>query len=93
MTTTYTIDASVFINAFNPAEAGHADSQRLLAQLRSQAAPLIAPTLLLPEVAAAIRRGRGDEALARQFTAALSRLPPAAPGADAAGSGVGPTGR
>jgi len=75
MTTTYTIDASVFINAFNPAEAGHADSQRLLAQLRSQAAPLIAPTLLLSEVAAAIRRGRGDEALARQFTAALSRLP------------------
>ncbi|MCG3212452.1 MAG: tRNA(fMet)-specific endonuclease VapC [Anaerolineae bacterium] len=75
MATTYTIDASVFINAFNPAEVGHADSHKLLAHLREQAAPLIAPTLLLPEVAAAIRRGRGDEALARQFAAALSRLP------------------
>lgn len=75
MATTYTIDASVFINAFNPAEAGHADSRQLLAQLRRQAAPLIVPSLALPEVAAAIRRGRGDEALARRFTAALSRLP------------------
>lgn len=74
-TTTYTIDASVFINAFNPAEAGHTDSRRLLAHLRDQAAPLIAPTLLLPEVAAAIRRGRGDETLARRFAAAISRLP------------------
>jgi predicted nucleic acid-binding protein len=75
MPTPYTIDASVFINAFNPAEADHSDSYRLLALLREQAAPLIAPTLLLPEVAAAIRRGRGDESLARQFAAALSRLP------------------
>jgi len=72
---TYTIDASVFINAFNSAEPGHTDSQRLLAHLRDQGAPLIAPTLLLPEVAAAIRRGRGDEDLARRFTTTLSRLP------------------
>ena len=75
MASTYTIDASVFINAFNPAEMGHADSRRLLAQLRRQTAPLIVPTLALPEVAAAIRRGRGDEQLARRFAAALSRLP------------------
>jgi predicted nucleic acid-binding protein len=73
--TTYTIDASVFVNAFNSAEAGHTESRRLLAYLCDQAAPLIAPTLLLPEVAAAIRRGRGDEDLARRFAATLSRLP------------------
>ncbi|MEW5957192.1 MAG: type II toxin-antitoxin system VapC family toxin [Chloroflexota bacterium] len=74
MAATYTIDASVFINAFNPTEVGHADSRRLLTQLRRQAAPLIIPTLALPEVSAAIRRGRGDEQLARRFAAALSRL-------------------
>lgn len=75
MAKTYTIDASVFINAFNPAEAGHTESQHLLAQLRDQATPIIAPTLVLPEVSAAIRRGRDDESLARRFVAALSRLP------------------
>ena len=37
--------------------------------------PIIVPTLLLPEVAAAVSRGREDEELAREFTAALSRLP------------------
>ena len=75
MAKTYAIDASVFINAFNPAEAGHAESRRLLGQLRVQAIPIIAPTLVLPEVSAAIKRGRGDEDLARRFVAALSRLP------------------
>jgi predicted nucleic acid-binding protein len=74
MAATYTIDASVFINAFNPAEMGHAESRQLLSQLRRQGAPLIVHTLALPEVPAAIRRGRGDEQLARRFATALSRL-------------------
>jgi predicted nucleic acid-binding protein len=73
--TIYTVDASVFLNAFNPYEAGHTDSHRLLAHLQAQAVPLIEPALLFPEVAAAIRRGRDDEALARAFVAALRRLP------------------
>lgn len=71
----YTVDASVFLNAFNPYEVGHEVSHSLLARLQEQAAPIVVPTLLLPEVAAAIRRGRGDEDLARKFAAALSRLP------------------
>jgi predicted nucleic acid-binding protein len=71
----YTVDASVFLNAFNPHEAGYDDSYRLLARLQEQAAPIVAPTLLLPEAAAAISRGREDEALARKFAAALGRLP------------------
>lgn len=75
MATVYTVDASVFLNAFNPREAGHAESQRFLAHLRAQAIPMIAPTLLLPEVAATIGRGRGDVELARQFVAALTGLP------------------
>jgi predicted nucleic acid-binding protein len=75
MASTYTVDASVFLNAFNPYEAGHEASHRLLAGLQEQAVPIIVPTLLLPEVAAAVSRGREDESLAREFAAALNRLP------------------
>ena len=75
MTSTYTVDASVFVNGFNPYEAGHEESRRLLALLQEQAAPIVVPTSLLPEVAAAIGRGRQDADLAREFAAALSRLP------------------
>ena len=75
MTSTYTVDASVFVNGFNPYEAGHEESRRLLALLQEQAAPIVVPASLLPEVAAAIGRGRQDADLAREFAAALSRLP------------------
>lgn len=75
MAGTYTLDASVFLNAFNPYEAGHEESHRLLARLQDWAVPVVAPTLLLPEVAAAISRGREDADLAREFAATLSRLP------------------
>ncbi len=75
MADVYTVDASVFLNAFNPYEAGHEESRRLLTLLQEQAAPIIVPTLLLPEVAAAIGRGRQDADLAREFTTALSHLP------------------
>ena len=75
MASTYTVDASVFLNAFNPYEAGHEESHRLLARLQDEATPIIVPTLLLPEVAAAVRRGRQDDELARGFAVTLSRLP------------------
>ena len=75
MTSTYTVDASVFLNAFNPYEAGHGESHRFLARLQERAIPIIVPTLLLPEVAAAVSRGRQDERLAREFAVALSQLP------------------
>jgi predicted nucleic acid-binding protein len=71
----YTVDASVFLNAFNPREAGHAASKAFLGNLQSKAVPIIAPALLLPEVASAIRRGRDDAALARQFSRAIDKLP------------------
>jgi predicted nucleic acid-binding protein len=72
---TFTVDASVFLNAFNPYEGGQATSQRLLAHLQDGAMPIIVPTLLLPEVAAAIGRGRNDPDLARGFATALRGLP------------------
>jgi len=71
----YTVDASVFLNAFNPGEVGHTDSNRFLSLLQTRAIPMIAPTLLLPEVSAAISRGRQDADLARAFANTLSRLP------------------
>jgi predicted nucleic acid-binding protein len=73
--TAYTVDASVFLNAFNPYELGHAESRDLLARMQEQGAPIVVPTLLLPEVAAAVARGRDDADLARRFAATLSRLP------------------
>lgn len=71
----YTVDASVFLNAFNPYEPGHAVSNRFLWRLQQQAIPIVVPTLLLPEVAAAIARGRDDADLAQAFATALARLP------------------
>lgn len=75
MPAVYTIDASVFLNAFNPYEGGYEESHRLLARLQAGSVPIVVPALLLPEVAASVSRGREDEELAREFAAALSRLP------------------
>ena len=71
----FTVDASVFLNAFNPYEAGHAESRRFLAYLQEQAIPIIVPSLVLPEVAAAIGRGSGNVELAREFASKLEHLP------------------
>ncbi len=70
-----TIDASVFLNAFNPSEPGHEASHQMLAWLQKHAVPIIAPTLVLPEVAATISRVQRDAGLAREFANALSHLP------------------
>jgi len=75
MATTYTVDASVFLNAFNPYEPGHEESRRLLALMQERGTPIVVPTLLLPEVAAVVGRGRRDADLARRFAATLRQLP------------------
>lgn len=75
MTALYTLDASVFLNAFNPYEKGHADSRRFLEYLQNESIPIIVPSLLLPEVAAAISRGSGNETLAREFANHLEHFP------------------
>jgi predicted nucleic acid-binding protein len=72
---TYTVDASVFLNAFNPYEEGHEESRRLLELLQQRAYPLAEPVLLLPELAATVARGRHDASLALAFAGAVSRLP------------------
>ena len=71
----YTIDASVFINAFNPHETGHQASRDFLAAAQQQRTPILVPTLVLPELTAAIGRGCGNAQLARDFALQIARLP------------------
>jgi predicted nucleic acid-binding protein len=71
----YTIDASVYINASDPREAGHEISEQLLNLIRLRNIALVEPTLLITEVAAAIGRGRGDAELANQLAQRISQLP------------------
>ena len=54
---------------------GSLEGTSLRAQLQEPATPIIVPPLLLPAGAAAVSRGRDDEDLAREFAAALRRLP------------------
>ena len=71
----YTVDASVFINAFNPHEDGHAESLAILAAIQERGDPIIVPTLLLPEIASAVARASDDSAGALQFAYATAALP------------------
>jgi predicted nucleic acid-binding protein len=71
----YTVDASVWVNGFDQREAGHEMSRQLLELLRTQALPLIEPTLVLAEVAGAISRTRQDPARAQAFATTLGHLP------------------
>ena len=71
----YTIDASVFVNAFNPHEEGHAESLQILATVQERGDPVIVPTLLIPEVASAVARASDDSAGALQYANATATLP------------------
>jgi predicted nucleic acid-binding protein len=75
MSATYIIDATVFLEGFNPFAPRHRESRQLLEQLQERATPIIAPTLLLAEAAAALSQGQPDKALTRKFAAALKELP------------------
>lgn len=63
----YTVDASVWVNAFDGREPGHAISRQCLDLLRVQALPIVVPNLVLVEVAGAISRTRHDPAQAQTF--------------------------
>jgi predicted nucleic acid-binding protein len=73
----FTIDASVFVNAFNPHEEGHTESLAVLTAIQERGDPVIVPTLLLPEIAAAVARASDDSDGALDYanaTAGLSHL-------------------
>jgi predicted nucleic acid-binding protein len=71
----YTIDASVFVNAFNPHEDGHAESLATLTAIQERGDPIIVPTLLLPEIAAAVARASDDRDGALAYAHATAGLP------------------
>ncbi len=71
----YTVDASVFVNAFNPHEEGHAESLQILAAIQERGDPVIVPTLLVPEIASAVARATDDRVGAMQYAHATAALP------------------
>src|SRR5690242_3301069 len=71
----YTVDASVWVNAFDQREPGHTASRQFLDLLRQRSLPIVVPALVLAEVAGAISRTRQDPAGAQAFAEALSNLP------------------
>jgi len=71
----YTIDASVFVNAFNRHEPGYAESLQVLAAIQERGDPIIVPTLLLVEIASAVARASDDTAGAISYASATAALP------------------
>jgi len=71
----YTVDASVWVNAFDNREPGHTTSREMLDVLKVRVIPIIVPNLILAEVAGAISRTREDPEQAEAFTSALGNLP------------------
>jgi predicted nucleic acid-binding protein len=71
----YTVDASVFVNAFNPHEEGHEASLQILSAIQERGDPVIVPTLLVPEIAAAVARATDDTTGAFQYASAAAALP------------------
>jgi predicted nucleic acid-binding protein len=71
----YTLDASVFVNAFNSNERGHTLSLQVVAYIREHEYPVVVPTLLLPEIASALARATDDSASALEYAYAAVGLP------------------
>ena len=70
-----TIDASVFVSAFTPSEPAHQASKAFMLNIRQQAAPIIVPVLVLPEISAALARGQNKPDLGKAFVQELKGLP------------------
>jgi predicted nucleic acid-binding protein len=71
----YTIDASVFVNAFNPHEEGQAESLQIISAIQEHGDPVLVPALLVPEVASAVARATDDASGAIQYANATAGLP------------------
>lgn len=67
------IDASVYIALVNAYEREHSSSWAWFEQARTADEVMVAPVILLAEVAAALSRGAGDPALAHRVVQQLVR--------------------
>ena len=70
-----TVDASVFVSAFTPTETAHQASKAFMLSIRQQAAPIIVPVLVLPEISAALARGQNKPDLGKAFVQELKNFP------------------
>jgi hypothetical protein len=61
-------------SAFNPHEEGHAESLAVLSTIQERGDPVIAPTLLPPEIASAVARASEDSAGALEYANATAAL-------------------
>ncbi len=75
MTSTVTIDASVFVSAFTPTEPAHKASKAFMLHVRDEAIPIIVPIIVLPEISAALSRGQGKPELGLAFVQELHNFP------------------
>lgn len=69
------VDASVVVSRLVPHDVHHEASRRWLTRHVAEGGLVIAPALLLPEVAGAVARRTGEPRLARRAVAAVLRLP------------------
>jgi predicted nucleic acid-binding protein len=67
------IDASVYIALVNAHEREHSSSWAWFEQAKAADESIVAPVILLAEVAAALSRGAGDPALAHRVVQQLAR--------------------
>ena len=67
------IDASVYIALVNAHEREHVSSWAWFEQARATEESIVAPVILLSEVAAALSRGVGDSTLAHRVVQQLAR--------------------
>ncbi len=73
-TLTVVVDASVWVGRLVPQDAHHEASRRWFEAFTARGGRLVAPVLLLPEIAGAISRRTGAPDLARQAVQQLQRM-------------------
>ncbi len=71
---TVVVDASVWVSRLVPQDVHHEASRRWLEAFTARGGQVVAPVLLLPEIAGAISRRTGVPDLARQAVQQLQRL-------------------
>jgi predicted nucleic acid-binding protein len=71
----FTVDASVFVNALNPMEAGASESEIFLERVFQRPWPVFSPTLLLVEMSTAISRVFDDASRGLAMAEAARGLP------------------
>ena len=71
----FVVDASVWVARFVPVDVHHEPSRTWIRDQAEQGRAMVAPSLLLPELAGAVARRTGKEDLAVQVVRLIQRVP------------------